>query len=185
MAIESDDITWFDEDDLLGTEMSFPSGSAWRLESKIYEHSYYEEQSECEALEIHSEARGVFSCSKVSGSGPPTAVIEIRQQIPWWKTATKRPETRAKQASSEIPRAFSSEIEALSHLMKAGCSSTPSLLSWKKEQQAIDEWVPGGYKLSILMERLPGSNPGDSLFSGQMPRDERDSLRKAFKAAWL
>ncbi|PYI35703.1 hypothetical protein BP00DRAFT_483899 [Aspergillus indologenus CBS 114.80] len=164
MAIESDDITWFDEDDFLGTETSFPSGSVWRLESKIHEHSYYEEQSECEALGIHSEARGVFSCSKVSGNGPPTAVIKMRLQIPWWRTATKKPEVRAKQATSETPRAFSSEIEALSHLTKSGCSS---------------------YKLSILMEKLPGSDPGDSLFSGQMPRDERDSLRKAFKEAWL
>lgn len=50
------------------------------MESEIYEHIYYEEQSECEALGIHSEARGVFSCSKVPGSGPPTAVIKIRQQ---------------------------------------------------------------------------------------------------------
>ncbi|PYH86096.1 hypothetical protein BO82DRAFT_115851 [Aspergillus uvarum CBS 121591] len=102
MAIKSDDITWFIENDFLGTETPFPSGSVWRLESKINEHSYYEERSECEALAIQSEARGVFSYSTVSGSGPPTAVIKRRLH-------------------------------------------TPSLLSWKKEQQTIDEWVPGGY----------------------------------------
>ncbi|GIJ99439.1 hypothetical protein Aspvir_001571 [Aspergillus viridinutans] len=185
MTIESDDIIWFDDDEYIGAEISFPSGSVWKLSSKIREHDYYEAQADCELFGIQSEARGVFVCSKVSGNGPPTAVIKIRLQIPWFKTARKRPEVRAEQATLEFPSSWNSEIEALSHLTKARCSSTPSLFAWKADTQTHNEWVPGGYKLSILMEKLPGSDPSDLFITSQMPLVERDRLRMAFKAAWL
>jgi hypothetical protein len=106
-------------------------------------------------------------------------------RIPWFKTARKTPEVRAELATSEFPSTWNSEIEALSHLTKARCSSSPSLLAWKADKQSYDEWVPGGYKLSISMEKLPGSDPSESFFSSQMPLVERDCLRMAFKAAWL
>ncbi|KAJ5591445.1 uncharacterized protein N7459_001814 [Penicillium hispanicum] len=176
---------WFDDDEFIGTKVSFPSGSVWKLETKIREHAYQQHQRDCEELGINSEARGVFCCSKVSGDGPPTAVIKIRLQIPWLKTTRKRSDFRAKQAVSEIPTNFSSEIEALSCLTKARCSSTPSLFSYKVDKQSHEEWVPGGYKLYILMEKLSGSDPSALFFSGQMSLAERDRLRSAFKAAWL
>lgn len=80
MTIELDDLTWFDEDEYIGTEVPFPSGSVWRLDTKIREHSYYETQKDCEELDIQSEARGVFIGSNVSGHGPATAIIKIRLQ---------------------------------------------------------------------------------------------------------
>lgn len=106
-------------------------------------------------------------------------------RIPWWRTTQKKPQIRAKQAISENPYAFSSELKALSYLTKAGCASTPSLLSHKETKQSDEEWVPGGYKLYILMEKLPGCAPEPSFFSGQMPLFERDMLRSAFKTSWL
>ena len=198
-------MTWFDDDEYIGTEVSFPSGSVWRIDMKIREHGYYETQMDCEELDIQSEARGVFICSKVSGHGPSTAIVKIRLQsvfpntygiherymltliarIPWFKTASKRPDVRAKQAVREMPSSFNREIEALCHLTKKQCSSTPKLFSWKADEQTDKEWVPGGYKLSILMEKLPGSDPSDLFLTGQMPIHERNSLRKAFKEAWL
>ena len=80
MITQSDEIVWFDEDEYIGTDVSFPSGSVWNLKSKIREHSYYESQADCEELDIPSEARGAFVCSKVSGDGPSTAIIKIRLQ---------------------------------------------------------------------------------------------------------
>lgn len=80
MIIELDDITWFDEDEYIGTEVAFPSGSVGRIDTKIREHSYCETQRDCEELGIQSEARGVFICSNVSGPGPATAIIKIRLQ---------------------------------------------------------------------------------------------------------
>jgi hypothetical protein len=77
---ESDDIIWFADDEYIGAEVSFPDGSAWKLSSKTREHAYYESQTDCEDFGIQSEARGVFVCSKLSGDGPPAAVIKIRLQ---------------------------------------------------------------------------------------------------------
>lgn len=48
-------------DKYIGSEVSFPTGSGWKLETKIHEHSYFEFQEDCDEL----EARGVFLCSKV------------------------------------------------------------------------------------------------------------------------
>ncbi|KAJ5728893.1 uncharacterized protein N7483_003401 [Penicillium malachiteum] len=105
--------------------------------------------------------------------------------IPWYGTSQEIPDVRAKQAIREVPGNFKSEIDALTLLTNEGCSSTPALIDWMAEEQAYDEWVPGGYKLSILMENPPGSDPEDLWFSSQMPIDERHRLRSAFKKAWL
>ena len=77
------------------------------------------------------------------------------------------------------------KIEALSALTKARCSSAPSFLEWVAEQQSDDEWIPGGFKLFILMERLPGIDPSDGFINKQMDRSERDAVRAAFKTAWM
>ncbi|KAJ6013728.1 hypothetical protein N7540_008319 [Penicillium herquei] len=185
MAIEEDDDEWLNNDEYLGTEVTFPSNSVWKIDSKITEHEYRETEIDCNELGVRSETRGVFSCSKVTGHGPPTAIIKFRLQIPWYGKAHKSPDDRAKQAIQESPSSFKSEIEALSLLTEAGCSSTPALLGYKEEEQAYNERVPGGYKLSILMEKLPGSDPEDLWFNIQMPIDERHRLRSAFKKAWL
>lgn len=91
----------------------------------------------------------------------------------------------ARQAISKTPGGFLSEIIALGNLTRARCSSSPSLLAWKKDKQDHDEWVTGGYKLSILMEDLPGSDPSDMFITGRTSLEEQDCLRKAFKEAWL
>lgn len=98
-------------------------------------------------------------------------------------TATKKPSIRAKQATSEMIAQSKIEVEALSILTNAHCSCMPALLSWVKRKQGDDQWVPGGYILYILMEKLPGLNP--TYLYDHMGRQERDDLRAAFKAAWL
>lgn len=68
---------WFDDDEYIGSEICFPAGSTWKLQTKLREHAYQEDQRDYEELQVHSEARGIFICSKVSGDGPPTAIIKI------------------------------------------------------------------------------------------------------------
>ncbi|PLB44941.1 hypothetical protein P170DRAFT_450006 [Aspergillus steynii IBT 23096] len=178
-------VTWFDEDDWISAVISFPSGSKWRVDTKIGEHEYYQPQLDVEELGVQSEARGSFICSKLSGDGPPSTFLKVRLQIPWIGTTTKKSSIRAQQATSDFPPGFHTEIEDLSVLKKANCSSTPSLLDWKEEQQTNDEWIPGGFKLCILMERLPGIDPSDGFINRTMDRPERDALRAAFKTAWM
>lgn len=71
-------VTWFEDDDWISTVVSFPTGSRWRIDSKIREHEYYESQCDVEQLGIHSEARGAILCSKVSGDGPSSAFLKVR-----------------------------------------------------------------------------------------------------------
>lgn len=113
--------------------------------------------------------------------------LKSNSRIPDYSEATYLANICPEQAV-EAPHNFSSEIEALSLLTKAGCSCTPSLYDWKKDKQTDQEPVPGGYKLFILMELLPGIMPEDLFFSEDSEdgaREERDELRSAFKKSWL
>ncbi|KAL1998286.1 hypothetical protein VTN02DRAFT_6464 [Thermoascus thermophilus] len=182
MRIQSG-ITWFDDDDFINSTVSFPSESTWKLERKLQENEYYIPKDTAQIDGLGSEARAVFIGSKLSGDGPQEAIIKIRMQIPWMGTVTKKPLIRAKQATPEMIAQSKMEVETLSILTNAHCSCTPALFSWVKKQQGNDQWVPGGYILYILMEKLPGVNPAP--IYDHMTRQERDDLRAAFKAAWL
>ncbi|GKZ31238.1 hypothetical protein AbraIFM66950_011531 [Aspergillus brasiliensis] len=176
-------ITWFDDDDWLGLELSFPAGSTWKLSKKIKESEDIYSQRDHEEGVAVSEARAIFVASKGVGAGPSTAILKIHMQIPWWGSATKRAPVRAQQAVSETSTRGTREVEALSLLTKAGCSSTPSLIDWMKRQQTQDEWVPGGFIQFIVMEMVPGVDVSMNL--AKMERQERDELRAAFKASLL
>ncbi|PYI02598.1 hypothetical protein BO78DRAFT_351264 [Aspergillus sclerotiicarbonarius CBS 121057] len=176
-------ITWFDDDDYIGLELAFPKGSTWKLDKKIQEHEDIYGQTDHEEGGIISEARAAFIGSKVSGEGPSTAVIKIHMQIPWWGSAGKKPSIRAKQAISDTPSRGEMEVEALSTLTTAGCSSAPSLIDWMQREQTQDQWVPGGYIHFVVMEMVPGVDV--SSVWNRMERDERDELRAAFKKSWL
>ncbi|KAH8804583.1 hypothetical protein F5884DRAFT_859207 [Xylogone sp. PMI_703] len=174
-------VVWFEDEKFLGSEISFPD-STWRLETKLSEHEYYEGERSAK-IGLGSEARAVFLCSKLTGSGPEQAIIKIRMQIPWIGTVTEQPHVRAKQATKELISPSRREVEALTILTRAKCSSSPTLFSWECEEQDGHMWVPGGYILYILMEKLPGIEP--TQFYNQMDRKERDDLRASFKEAWL
>lgn len=79
------------------------------------------------------------------------------------------------------------EITALERLTAAKCPYTPKLLSTKRTKQNDTMWVPGGYLIYILMERLPG-RPITAFFDSDgkrpaMTLSQRDEVRKAFKTA--
>ena len=80
MPTRQSHITWFDENDWIDKVVAFPSGSTWRVDSKIREHEYYQTQFDVEQLGVQSEARGTFICSKLSGDGPPSGVLKFRLQ---------------------------------------------------------------------------------------------------------
>lgn len=73
------------------------------------------------------------------------------------------------------------EITALGELTKAGGSCTPTLHAWKHEKQGTQMWIPGGFIVYILMEKLPGMRL-DDIWS--LERKERYEVRKSFKEAW-
>ena len=73
-------IIWFDDDDWLGLELSFPGGTRWDITTKIRECEDLYSQQDHEEGGIVSEARAVFAASKVAGQAPPTAVLKIHMQ---------------------------------------------------------------------------------------------------------
>lgn len=85
------------------------------------------------------------------------------------------------QARTEMEYRAEQEIAALQGLTDANCSATPSLLAWKHTVQDDERYVPGGYITYILMEKCPGI---DLRCFFQLPREERDQIREAFKKAW-
>lgn len=67
------------------------------------------------------------------------------------------------------------EIEALSRLTQAKCSYSPKLLSWSREKQGSSMWIPGGWFIFILMEKLPGIPP----FNFWKPSPDKPAMTRA------
>jgi hypothetical protein len=79
------------------------------------------------------------------------------------------------------------EIRSLTRLTEAKCPYTPRLLSVLQKKQDTAMWVPGGWLVFILMERLSGVRPLNFWCprDGQsaMSRAQRDEVREGFKKA--
>ncbi|RMJ25401.1 hypothetical protein PHISP_03718 [Aspergillus sp. HF37] len=229
--------TWFEDEQFLDSEVSFPdpSASRWRLKRKIYEREYSlagrdrettaangedgnadrGERGKREREKESNEACAIYLCTRIDEPNlnpaasddrnegesdsqtedkekseqakpdprPKKAIMKIRLQIPS-PTAKADPVTvRASQATTCLTTLATNEIDALSALTAAQCSSTPALLAWKQDTQDCDSGVPGGFAVFMLMELLPGVRVEN--FMRELARDERDALRVCFREAWL
>lgn len=74
-------ISWFG-DNFIDSEVSFtqPDRSSWRLKQKISENAYHETDEDAKNLDMVSETRAVFICSRVDSLQQQEAVINIRMQ---------------------------------------------------------------------------------------------------------
>lgn len=72
------------------------------------------------------------------------------------------------------------ELNYLHHLTKSRCSCTPKLIDYQIEVQDETDPVPGGFRLYILMEKIPGRN---LVNFGELEMAERDQVRIAFAKA--
>lgn len=90
---------------------------------------------------------------------------------------------RATQATDTLHVLTQNEVDALEVLTESGCSCTPTLYSWYQGKQDWESWVPDGYAVYILMEKLPGIVVNS--FSYDLDRTERDEFRQSFKEAWM
>ena len=74
-------IPWFG-DNFIDSEVSFTKldRCPWRLKQKISENAYHETEEGAKRLDMVSEARAVFICSRVDGLQHQEAVIKIRMQ---------------------------------------------------------------------------------------------------------
>ena len=82
--------------------------------------------------------------------------------------------------AEHVSKVTAMEIDRLDDLTEAGCTSYPRLLDFQRFIQEEDLWMPGGYIVRILMERLPGISLEVFWY---LSREERDEVSKAFKCA--
>ena len=79
------------------------------------------------------------------------------------------------------------EETALEGLTKVQCPHTPKLLSISKREQDLTMWVPGGWLIFILIEKLPGLPPMNFWCATKdrpaMTLSQRNEVRAAFKVA--
>lgn len=91
-------------------------------------------------------------------------------------------EDQAKQARTVLHPSAQEEIRALKTLNWNGCSSAPTLLAQKEDVQGAHDWVPGGYILYLLMNKLPGIQVP---WVTHLCPEEQAAFEDAFKKAWL
>jgi serine/threonine protein kinase len=108
-------------------------------------------------------------------------ILHIR--IPDIQTIHPNPSERAKYASNELSGFAENEIEVLAKLTECNCSGVPRLISWMRVKQGKTMWVPGGYVVYILMEKLPGISPSDFFNEKKFSSEDRVEIRKAFRVA--
>lgn len=72
------------------------------------------------------------------------------------------------------------EVKVMQILTEGNCSCTPHLIDFNLTSQMEDYFVPGGYVLVLLMEKVPGCNLRDF---GEFPLEKRNRARIAFSKA--
>ena len=72
------------------------------------------------------------------------------------------------------------ELRNLEMLTLLESTCTPKLLDHFCERQAKDNYVPNGFIIYMLMEKIPGRN---LMNFGELPIEERDQIRIAFALA--
>jgi hypothetical protein len=173
-----------------GKEIKFKDLGTWRLIHKISGKICQENYS------LPFEAVTVYICEKMAGKDAgQRAVMKIRTEyvrhiernygdptdrfrIPGTDFSHSRDPWPVSKGLNPVTR---QEINYLETLTKLGCTSTPRLLGLKDDDtQGKNMWLPGGYIVYILMQLVPGVSLEDFW---ELPRDERDQARKAFRTA--
>jgi hypothetical protein len=193
-----EDIPWISAH-LQGTDIRFPNDTTWRLTEVLSEKDVFFDEGP-------AEASAVFICKQQDSEQiGHEAVVRVRMQyetsylhrhdshqvitrIPSSeKELHPDPKHRAREASKTPSMYTKMEITALKRLTRVKCPHTPKLLSILRKEQDSTMWVPGGWLIFILMEKVPGE-PLDhfwkpSMERPAMTRSQRDEVRKDFKEA--
>ena len=93
------------------------------------------------------------------------------------------PEERQAQAKPELRGYAKSELRSLTHFTDKDCHSTPKLLAHRQDIQGPEGFIPGGYALYLLMERLPGCRLGENFWA--LSETDRSDIREKFRGAWV
>ncbi|KAK2768798.1 hypothetical protein FQN54_000654 [Arachnomyces sp. PD_36] len=121
------------------------------------------------------EASALCVATQVDGPNPGSkAMLRIREQIPTDDSDTDETGSLKLGDHAEV------ELNYLRYLTEKNCTCTPKLIDYEIEAQGKNDNVPGGFRLYILMEKVPGRN---LMNFGELEMAERDQVRIAFAKA--
>ncbi|KAK2760274.1 hypothetical protein FQN54_002342 [Arachnomyces sp. PD_36] len=130
------------------------------------------------------EASALCVATQVKGPNPGSkAMLRIRQQIPKGildPGDKNRYDDYTWKGPLEFGDHAEEELSYLNHATKHGCTATPKLIDHQFEAQGKTDHVPSGFRLYILMEKIPGRN---LVNFGELEMPERDQVRIAFAKA--
>ncbi|OGM44795.1 hypothetical protein ABOM_006212 [Aspergillus bombycis] len=157
--------------------------STWVVDEKraelYHQHTAYEHHMR----PIVAAAYGTFSCHELNDPSSK-AILKVFMQIPYEGLEYASAAERARLASQNIPNFGEYQLEAFNALTENVCSSAPKLLHAEQNEQDRTGPVPGGLLYYLLLQRPPGEYLSKKGFWG-MDKDGRNTVRHAFKQAWL
>ncbi|CAG8922842.1 unnamed protein product [Penicillium salamii] len=167
------------------------AGSRASVQEKISQHTIRPEEEETETdtqRSVKSTAEGTFLVQHEESN--QVAFMRVYIQVPRGGTEFEDPDDRGLQAS----QCTTPEVKALKTLAEHHASFVPSLLAVKEDIQDQDGYVPGGYVVYLLFEKVHGTRIIDARlgpsrimeqngFLRQFPLDERDEIRAQFTNA--
>lgn len=204
-------MSWI-EDSFDDWSFDFRHNGTWKIQKKLAEKEWIPENGEWNEVLYPAEAHAVYECVQVEGSEiGKIAILKLRiqcvisclgvQYIPKLMKGFRIPEPSPPPPNengakyAKFNYATDNEINFLERLTDANCPATPRLLAvhtdiqhepvlrgcyYEDEEQPY--WVPGGYIVYILMEKLPGE---DLTYFWTFPPQEREEIRQAFREAYL
>ncbi|CAG8011149.1 unnamed protein product [Penicillium salamii] len=177
----------------IGTSIQFrwPKHTSWTIRAKISQHNAQTEELEPDDPDYRvSSAQATFKVTNDDISEGAWAYMRVYLQVPFLSTEFEPAEVRRRQATTS-PHG---EVDAMLHFQKHKSTVTPRLLGFKRRRQGEDEFVPGGYKIAMVFERVSGTRLADdhSGFCAPDPpkllrefpkRQDRDLIRAKFNEA--
>ncbi|RFU30078.1 hypothetical protein B7463_g6263, partial [Scytalidium lignicola] len=147
----------------------------WQLTEQLSENS--KDAPPCEAVAVYVAKQIEGPCLGKE------AIVKVRMEIPNILYPEFLPEDLEELKDVNGFSVYTvEELNNLNRLTQAGCKSSLRLIGWYSEKQTEHMPLPGGYLVWILMEKVPGITPWDFW---EMPREERDQIRKSFHEALM
>ncbi|KAJ5116642.1 hypothetical protein N7456_000990 [Penicillium angulare] len=183
-------LKWFSEGPMKGTyvrnaiiKTSHPVPLKWKITAIINEHDHQIYQAELD------RDKDVFSCAttrlRCTRLDDPSTIAEMRVylQVPYSGMEYDRIQRRAQQEEIYEP----SELRAYKKLTRHGPTQTftPRLLGYSEDKQGPTGWVPGGFLVTVVWERVSGESLAlrlkdrNSLF-WELPLEKRNLIREMF-----
>ncbi|PLB47796.1 hypothetical protein P170DRAFT_510545 [Aspergillus steynii IBT 23096] len=157
--------------------------SQWKLTQKLREKNCQLTHDDTLTWpDATGEVYGTFLCTNCEDESQK-AVMRVIMQLPFAGSEFAGPQDRARQAVSTPPEDVKDMLDAHILLNRRNSKTGPRLLSFTYPTQLDTDFVPGGFFLCLLLEKLPGRQLGPWFWD--LDRPKRDEIRECLKRSWI